>query len=147
MQGDIKDDLRKHLGLKLPDYMVPSFIKMDEFSLNISGKIDRTALPELELTGDKKSYKAPGNETEKRICNVWQDLFNIKKIGITDDFFHIGGNSILAIQLSNEMSKEFGVKINASLILKYRTIEEISNNGKLDGIISNQSECIDEGTI
>ena len=102
----LTEDLRNHLVRVLPDYMVPSFfVFIDKIPLNPNGKIDRKSLPPPEVT-NIDGYVAPRNELETKICQAWAELLGIPedKIGIHDDFFKLGGNSLLVIRLANKLN-------------------------------------------
>jgi non-ribosomal peptide synthetase component E (peptide arylation enzyme) len=110
LKGDkisaLTEDLRNHLVQVLPDYMVPSFfVFVDKIPLNPNGKIDRKSLPPPEVT-NIDGYVAPRNELETKICQAWAELLGIPedKIGIHDDFFKLGGNSLLVIRLANKLN-------------------------------------------
>ena len=96
--------IRTHLSSCLPDYMVPSaIVPIDRIPLTLNGKLDRKALPAPEFKGQE--YIAPRDETEALLCQIWQEVLGVEQVGITDDFFQLGGHSILAIQLSHRMSQ------------------------------------------
>ncbi|MBF0398657.1 MAG: amino acid adenylation domain-containing protein, partial [Desulfobacterales bacterium] len=128
-----KDDLRSYLSKNLPDYMIPSyFIELDKMPLNSSGKIDRKGLPSPEKTDlSYDTYKAPFTDYEKIIADVWKDILQIKRIGITDDFFQIGGDSILSIQLSSRLRNK-NIHCSVRDIFDCRTIEELAKFVSLD---------------
>ncbi len=95
------NDLRKHLAALVPDYMVPSaFVAVAEFPRTPSGKIARTALPAPDLKRPELdvAYVAPVTAVQKTIANVWADLLGIDRVGLDDNFFDLGGNSLLSIQ-------------------------------------------------
>ena len=90
------DHLRQHLVRMLPDYMVPAaFVVLDCLPLNPNGKVDRKALPEPDLTVQQAVYVPPSTETERLLCEVWQDVLRVPRVGTTDNFFQLGGNSLL----------------------------------------------------
>lgn len=101
------NELREYLSDHLPDYMLPSyFIQINKMPLTPNGKIDRKALP--EPAGDAiaaNGYKAPRNETEEKLAAVWQEVLDRDKIGINDNFFEIGGDSIKALQIVSKLSR------------------------------------------
>src|SRR5690606_10044703 len=95
-------ELREFLEEKLPDYMVPSFfVYIDKVPLTPNGKTDHKALPAPDLSlrtiGDE--YVAPQSSLEKELCEIWSEVLKIEKIGIHDNFFRIGGDSIISIQV------------------------------------------------
>ncbi|WP_048582966.1 non-ribosomal peptide synthetase [Streptomyces viridochromogenes] len=89
--------LRAHLGGRLPGYMVPEvFVRLPELPLNRSGKIDRSRLPEPPSSRPElsQSYAAPGSEAERRVARVWQQVLTLDRVGVHDNFFDLGGNSV-----------------------------------------------------
>jgi non-ribosomal peptide synthase protein (TIGR01720 family) len=106
--------LQDYLKGKLPDYMIPGyFIQLEKIPLTSTGKIDRNALPEPEASTADQKYIPPGNEMEEKLMEIWQEVLGVEKIGTTDNFFQIGGDSIKAIQLSARLRKyRLDLKIN-----------------------------------
>ncbi|NLC71631.1 MAG: amino acid adenylation domain-containing protein, partial [Desulfuromonadaceae bacterium] len=98
--GDFEPgELRAHLAEKLPEYMVPAaFVKLDAIPLTPSGKADRKNLPHPEFQ-PKAGFTAPRTETEQALCALFASVLNIDRIGIHDNFFEAGGDSILALQV------------------------------------------------
>lgn len=118
-------NITTYLQEKLPYYMIPQYmLQLDDFPLTINGKIDKSKLPLPELT-TKSKYIAPENEEQKKLCEIWEKLFNIKKVSILDNFFELGGDSLLAIKLQTEALK-YDININYSDIFEYQTIKSIS---------------------
>ena len=116
------DKLRDTLVSKLPDYMIPStFTYLDSVPLTINGKLDRRALPEPEFVNNE-SYVAPTTELEKQLCDIWQDILGLEQVGIEDNFFRIGGNSISAVRMSELSSRLIGTRIPINLLFKFGTI-------------------------
>ncbi|MBD2812792.1 non-ribosomal peptide synthetase, partial [Xenorhabdus sp. Vera] len=99
-EGALSDDmLLAHLSDCLPDYMLPaSFTFMEAIPLTLNGKVDRQALPEPNW-GNKDDYVAPRNALETQLCTIWQTVLELERVGIEDNFFRIGGNSLTAIKL------------------------------------------------
>ncbi|MBW4507537.1 MAG: amino acid adenylation domain-containing protein [Scytonematopsis contorta HA4267-MV1] len=96
------NDLRLHLKSALPDYMVPTaYVSLDAFPLTVNGKIDTKALPKADFNLPEREvqYIAPRNQTEERLCNIWLQVLAQEQVGIDDNFFEIGGDSILAMQV------------------------------------------------
>jgi acyl-coenzyme A synthetase/AMP-(fatty) acid ligase len=119
-----EEEILNYLQSKLPEYMVPSIlIHLEELPLTINGKLDRKALPDPELT-DERNYVAPRNEVEKKICQIWAEVLGLEesKIGIRDDFFRLGGNSILVIKLMHKINKVLQMHIDIQAIFKQKTI-------------------------
>src|SRR3989339_740225 len=120
--------LRNYLKEILSNYMVPDiFVYLKEMPLNQNGKLDRLSLPEpKEKDLDKNKYEAPKTDIEKRIANIWQEVLNIKKIGLNDNFFNLGGHSLKAIQVLARINKEFDIDLGLKELFKYPILNELS---------------------
>lgn len=119
-----KNNLDLYLKTKLPFYMIPTYyIKLDNFPLTANGKIDINNLPlPIEETAE---YVAPCTRTEIILCSIWSTLFNKDKIGVTDNFFSLGGDSLTAIKFQIEALK-YNININYSDIFHFPTIRLLS---------------------
>ncbi|MCK4258703.1 MAG: amino acid adenylation domain-containing protein [Halanaerobiales bacterium] len=121
--------LRKFLTKKLPAYMVPIFfVILRKLPLTQNGKVDRKALPEPDwnvLTSEE--YIAPRNKTEEKLVSIWQEILEIDKIGICDNFFNLGGHSLKATTLVLKIHKEFNVEVPLREVFNRPTIEELAN--------------------
>jgi amino acid adenylation domain-containing protein/non-ribosomal peptide synthase protein (TIGR01720 family) len=105
--------LKAALGAALPEHMVPAVcVVLDSLPLNPNGKVDRKALPKPELAG--AAYAAPQGETETALALVWAGVLGLERVGRADNFFEIGGHSLLAMQATARIQQEF--KISASLL-------------------------------
>ncbi|MDP3562589.1 MAG: amino acid adenylation domain-containing protein, partial [Legionellaceae bacterium] len=121
--GQTKEPLEDYLRSKLPDYMIPSiFIAIESFPLTINGKLDRAALPLPDFSQNQEQYVAPRDEIESIACQIWQQALDVPQVGIEDDFFRLGGHSILAIQVTHQMSRALKRNILVADIFKQRTI-------------------------
>ncbi|MEQ8190719.1 MAG: amino acid adenylation domain-containing protein, partial [Candidatus Eremiobacterota bacterium] len=121
-------ELQKELSLFLPDYMVPScFLKIDTIPVTAHGKVDRRALPEPEDSdlASHETYVAPRNEREEILAAIWKKFLKCDRVGIYDNFFHIGGDSIMSIQIVAKANSE-GINITASQLLRHPTIAELA---------------------
>lgn len=108
------DELRRHLAQWLPEFMIPSrFVVVDDLPLNSNGKVDRKALSASlgELSVPQRPYRGPRNELEQQVVALWEQALQHQPIGIDDDFFSLGGNSINAIGLMTQLSKLYGKDI------------------------------------
>ncbi|WP_310109440.1 non-ribosomal peptide synthetase [Algoriphagus sp. 4150] len=123
-QISVKDYIEKQIGKYLPTYMVPDhYIFLNELPLTSNNKIDYKKLPKVEILHGE--FVSPINDIEKVACSIWQELLQLKKVGTTDDFFGIGGNSILATKAASKMSRELGCNIRVADIFKSRCIKTI----------------------
>lgn len=115
------------LKSKLPDYMIPSqWAEVDRLPLSSDGKVDKTALPDLNAEEQVVGrYVAPTTESERMLVEIWQDVLKVDNIGITDDFFDLGGHSLLAVQIVNRLKKKTGKIIQISDLFKYSNIQAL----------------------
>ena len=146
------EELRSHLSKQLPDYMVPTgLVQIERMPLTVNGKLDRKALLAIEYNlTDSKEYKAPKNELEQQLLSIWEKLLGNNNIGVQDDFFRVGGDSIKSIQLSSRVRSELGKELSVKDVFEHRTIERmlahvlsnhqikvyLSEQGKLSGELS-----------
>jgi len=108
--------LRESLKALLPDYMLPSgVVVLDRIPMTANGKVDRQALPGLERPA--ADYVAPETDTEQRVAEVWQETLGLERVGRTDNFFEIGGHSLLGIQTMVRLGKAFGLELPHRMIL------------------------------
>ena len=122
-------ELQKYLQRHLPDYMIPSFfVFVDKMPLTPNGKIDRKALPapDLSLRQVAEQYVAPQSSVEQTLCEIWSEVLRIEKIGIHDNFFRIGGDSIISIQLVAK-ARQKGIHLNVKDIFSHPTISTLSS--------------------
>ena len=105
--------VRAHLLSQLPEYMMPDdFVILEHLPLTLNGKVDRKALPALERTAVAAAvFVAPETPTERTLARLWQEIFRVDRIGINDNIFDSGGNSLLAMRLATRIHDEFGVAV------------------------------------
>ena len=122
-------DLRLILKQLLPMYMVPSYlIPIDFFPLNRNGKLDKKKLPNPNFTSKKVSgYLPPRNEIDEQIKIVWENVLEIKNIGISDNFFDLGGHSLKATRVISRLHEIFGIKIDLKDLFYDPTIRHLSD--------------------
>lgn len=119
------EDLRNYLKDKLPEYMVPAgFVKLQKFPLTPHGKVDLKALPTPETSriGLDQDYIPPRTEIERTIAAIWKEVLGISEIGIGDNFFDRGGNSLLAVRMAERLRDKLPVKVSVVDIFKHPTI-------------------------
>ncbi|MBX9258974.1 non-ribosomal peptide synthetase, partial [Desmonostoc muscorum CCALA 125] len=122
-------ELRRFLQNKLLDHMIPTaFMILEAFPLTSNGKVDRRALPmpdalrpELEV-----AYVVPQTEVEKTIASVWQKALNLEKIGIHDNFFEIGGHSLLLVKVHSQLQEILNAELSTLDLFKYPTINSLA---------------------
>jgi amino acid adenylation domain-containing protein len=106
------ESLHQLLNKTLPDYMVPgAFILLGKLPFTPNGKVDRNALPEPDISKQKFSYVAPRTETEKMLCEIWQEVLGVERVGITDNFFQLGGYSLLAMRVMTKFNLVSDIKL------------------------------------
>ncbi len=121
--------LRSFLAEQLPAYMLPaSFMLLDHVPLNANGKVDRAALPahRLEDARSAHGHAEPRNATERALAVLWCELLGIESVGIHDDFFDLGGQSLLAIRAVARIRDEFRVDLPLRHLLEHPTIAELA---------------------
>ena len=110
--------------------MIPSrFVFLETMPLTPNGKTNRNALPAplpLETATGKNAYLAPRNELEQRLVDIWQSALKIPRAGVRDDFFALGGHSLLGVRVLSQIEKQLGRKLPLSAIFDARTIEQLT---------------------
>ncbi|RZG12167.1 amino acid adenylation domain-containing protein, partial [Pseudoalteromonas sp. CO342X] len=133
--------LVSQLGATLPEYMIPSHIvTLSTLPLTLNGKLDRRALPAPEI--DSEEFVAPRNETEQALCQVWQDVLGLAQVGIEDNFFRLGGDSIVCIQLVSRL-RQAGYVCQVKDIFNAPTVAQLScllADNMLNGVAQVEAE-------
>jgi thioesterase domain-containing protein len=122
-------ELRRFLKERLPDYMVPSsFVFLDRFPLTANGKIDRKALPSPESTSPSagESYVTARTRTENVLVRIWCELLNLSQVGVYDNFFALGGHSLMVIRLISKIKSTLNVTLSVLEFFKNPTIEQMA---------------------
>ncbi len=129
-----EEEIRAGLGETLPDFMVPGhFVVMERFPLTPNRKLDRAALPAPGRQANGKTYAPPENETEGRIAELWADLLGVPKVGIDDNFFQVGGHSLLVVRLHRGLEQLLGKPIVLTELYKHTTVrKQAAGLGKTD---------------
>ena len=125
--------LRSFLKAKLPNYMVPSaFVTLTKLPLTPNGKINRRALPKPDGSNnlEKDTYVAPRNELERQIATVWKQVLHLEKVGTHENFFDLGGHSLLLAQVQSKLGKQLQGIIDKDIsvmnLFTYPTISELA---------------------
>ena len=121
--------LRKYLNRRLPQYMVPAaFVLMDKFPLTANGKIDRQALPRCspENIQPTRDFARPHTATELALAGIWTELLKVENIGINDDFFDLGGRSLLAIKAVSRIRDVFEVDLPLRTLFERPTVAALA---------------------
>jgi amino acid adenylation domain-containing protein len=116
-------DLQDQLARTLPAYMVPSdLVVLDQFPLNASGKVDRARLPE-PTRANPGEQTAPRTELEATVCRVWAEQLDAGQVGVTGNFFHLGGDSLLATRVVGRLRRELGIRLSVRTLFDHPTAE------------------------
>ncbi|HEX8186687.1 MAG TPA: amino acid adenylation domain-containing protein, partial [Blastocatellia bacterium] len=123
-------ELRGFMKEKLPDYMIPSaFIALDKLPLTAQGKIDRNALPAPGHSRREpgESFVAPRTSIEEILANVWADVLGVDRVGIDDNYFALGGDSIRSIQVRAK-TREHGIDFSLQHLFQYQSVRELADH-------------------
>ena len=122
------EQLRSHLSATLPEYMLPqAYVRMASFPLTSSGKLDRKAFPAPEFHAcTAPVYEPPQGETETLLAQQWADLLKVDRVGRNDNFFDLGGHSLLLIRLYARINEEFGLELPITTIFDTRTMAALA---------------------
>ncbi len=119
-------DLRAYLKEKLPEYMIPAlFTFLDALPLTPNGKVDRRALPAPDKNAAAREYVPPNDDKEKFFCELWQELLGLPRVGANDDFFELGGDSLLVIRVVTKANKA-AMGITTKQVFQHRTVAELA---------------------
>jgi amino acid adenylation domain-containing protein/non-ribosomal peptide synthase protein (TIGR01720 family) len=121
-------ELRAFLNEKLPEYMVPtSFVFLERIPLTLNGKVDRNALPAPDhLQGDgDRVFTAPRTDVEKTLVEIWSNVLGLERVGVHDNFFDLGGDSILSIQIVARASQA-GLRLMPRQLFQHQTVADLA---------------------
>jgi aspartate racemase len=132
---ELASALREVIGAKLPEYMVPAFfVELDALPLTSNGKLDRRALPAVEVGAHiKNDYVAPRDKVEAQLASLWAKIVQINVVGVTDNFFALGGDSLLAARLFAQIHNRFGKHLPLSTLFAAPTIEQLAKTLRVEG--------------
>jgi amino acid adenylation domain-containing protein/non-ribosomal peptide synthase protein (TIGR01720 family) len=139
-------ELRGYLRERLPEYMVPQvYVVLAALPLTANGKVDRRALPRAESLGEAGAeYVAPRNEVEGAITDIWQSVLGVERVGIHDNFFDLGGHSMLMIQVHNKLRERLKFEVSMVELFEYPSInalaEHLSSQKNVTSIQEQQDE-------
>ncbi len=123
-------DLRHFLQEHLPDYMIPAkFVLLEAFPLTSNGKLDRRALPAPETTVRRleDSFEEPQSDLERNIARIWQDLLHLEKVGLHNNFFDLGGHSLLMFQVHKNLQERFNLDVTLVDLFTYPTVSSLAH--------------------
>ncbi|MFD8621041.1 amino acid adenylation domain-containing protein [Streptomyces sp. NPDC059513] len=120
--------LREHLAGRLPGYMVPgAFVTLDALPLSVNGKVDRAALPDPDDGPDEGDFVSPATTVEKELAEIWADVLRRDRVGLLDNFFALGGHSLLVTQMSARIKQRLGVRISLLDIYTTQNLGELAH--------------------
>jgi amino acid adenylation domain-containing protein len=126
--GAAAGDLRSHLAAELPEYMVPAaFVVLDAIPLTPNGKIDRRALPAPGRgRAEEAAFVAPRTPAEKVLAGFWADVLGLERVSVRDDFFALGGHSLLGMRVLARVGEAFGVELPLRAVFEDRTVAQLA---------------------
>ncbi|WP_434698558.1 non-ribosomal peptide synthetase [Pseudomonas sp. D1-1] len=122
------DRIKQRLRSELPEYMVPlHWLWLDRLPLNANGKLDRKALPALEIGQlQSQDYQAPANELEQTLAEIWAEVLKVERVGVRDNFFELGGHSLLATQIASRVQKTLQRNVPLRAMFECSTVQELA---------------------
>lgn len=124
-----RDALRSYLKVLLPDYMIPSlYVMLEALPLGINGKVDRQSLPApiLSSAESKETFVAPRTLVEEILAEIWSEVLGLPRIGVHDNFFHLGGHSLLGTQIISRLCHAFEARLSLTNLFTAPTIAELA---------------------
>jgi len=134
------DELRTHLKGSLPEYMMPAaFVLLESLPLTANGKLDRRVLPVPEDSAYAlKPYEAPQGEIEELLAGIWCELLHVERVGRHDNFFDLGGHSLLSVQLPERIRQSLGREVALRELFEFSTLQtlarQLSNRGRDESV-------------
>jgi aryl carrier-like protein len=137
------EEVRQRLRKKLPDYMVPAlFVVLDGFALTPNGKINRNALPDRE-PDTSSNYAEPRNELEHALADIWRSVLGRDRVGIHDNFFEAGGDSILSVRICAAADAK-GIELTPAKLFEFPTIAELAGQVNFSATAPSPSMPVEE---
>ena len=124
-------ELRRHLKETLPEYMIPSaFVTLERLPLTPNGKVDRRALPEADGARPEleEAYVEPRSELERAVAGVWQEVLKVERVGVHDNFFNLGGHSLLIVQVNSRLREALRADVSIIDMFKYPTVSALAEH-------------------
>jgi amino acid adenylation domain-containing protein len=121
-------EIRGYLSQTLPDYMIPAYVmQLETMPLTPNGKVNRKALPQptVEIV---ETYVAPSGEVEEQLVEIWSQLLDVETIGVNDNFFDLGGNSVRLIRMADIINKRFPVEVKVVELFHLNTISQLAEH-------------------
>ncbi|WP_426135736.1 non-ribosomal peptide synthetase [Pseudomonas sp. PWP3-1b2] len=132
------DHIKQRLRAELPEYMVPlHWLWLDRLPLNANGKLDRKALPALEIGQlHSQDYLAPRNELEATLAAIWAEVLKVERVGVQDNFFELGGHSLLATQIASRVQKTLQRDVPLRAMFECSTVAQLAEY--IEGLAANE---------
>lgn len=127
---------RSELTGSVPDYMIPdNFIQVDDMPLTPNGKVDKKALAAIGpvITENFDAYVAPRTNVEMMVADIWKEYLGIEKVGVYDNFFKLGGHSLIAVQVMTRIEKDTGKRLPLAILFENSTVEKLALVLGMDG--------------
>lgn len=130
--------IKQRLRVELPEYMVPlHWLWLERLPLNANGKLDRKALPALEIGQlHSQDYLAPRSELEQTLAAIWAEVLKVERVGVQDNFFELGGHSLLATQIASRVQKTLQRNVPLRAMFECSTVEALAQY--IDGLASSE---------
>ncbi|HCF4135876.1 TPA: non-ribosomal peptide synthase/polyketide synthase [Pseudomonas aeruginosa] len=142
--GDWREALAAHLATSLPEYMVPAqWLVLERMPLSPNGKLDRKALPAPEVSVAQAGYSAPRNAVERTLAEIWQDLLGVERVGLDDNFFSLGGDSIVSIQVVSR-ARQAGLQLSPRDLFQHQNIRSLALAAKAGAATAEQGPASGE---
>ena len=142
--GDWREALAAHLAKSLPEYMVPAqWLALERMPLSPNGKLDRKALPAPEVSVAQAGYSAPRNAVERTLAEIWQDLLGVERVGLDDNFFSLGGDSIVSIQVVSR-ARQAGLQLSPRDLFQHQNIRSLALAAKAGAATTEQGPASGE---
>ncbi len=142
--GDWREALAAHLATSLPEYMVPAqWLALERMPLSPNGKLDRKALPAPAVSVAQAGYSAPRNAVERTLAEIWQDLLGVERVGLDDNFFSLGGDSIVSIQVVSR-ARQAGLQLSPRDLFQHQNIRSLALAAKAGAATAEQGPASGE---
>jgi acyl carrier protein len=131
------EQLRAHVGEKLPEYMVPAaYVRLERMPLTANGKLDRGGLPKPEGEAyGVREYEAPVGEVEEALAEIWSELLGVERVGRKDNFFELGGHSLLAVRVMARLRQQLGLELDLRALYGAVTLASLAAQANPQGEI------------
>jgi acyl carrier protein len=139
----LRERLKQALKATLPEYMVPlHWLQLAELPHNANGKLDRKALPALEIGQTQGAFQTPRNDLEATLADIWREVLKVERVGVTDNFFELGGHSLLATQIASRVQKTLQRNVPLRAMFECATVEELARYiGSLEDSAINEQKA------